>query len=90
MGADGVHSQHPSAHRPRSRDPKPGDEVFGMAMVPATAELCHSSWPSLQSNFNSSILQLQIPFLHGIESGKKTGHVEGRRNSIFSNKTSLL
>lgn len=90
MRTDGVHSQHPSAHRPRSRDLKPGDVVFGMAMVPGTAELCHSSSPALQSNFNSSILQLQIPFLHRKESDKKTGEAEGRRASIFSNKTSLL
>lgn len=66
-----MHSQHPSAHKPRSCDPEPGDTVFGVAMVPGTAELCHSSWPPLQSNFNSSILQLQIPFLHRKESDKK-------------------
>lgn len=70
---------------------KPGDTAFRMAMVPATAQLCHSPWPPLQSNLNQQHFTASDPLICiGKNQKKKTGHTEGKRASIFSNKTSLL
>lgn len=59
---------------------EPGDTAFSVAMLSATAQLCHWSRPRLPGKLNSSVLQLRTFHLHKEAMDKKKAHAEGEES----------